>query len=148
MKTQLPNIFSSTCFTKHTQALLDQNENGIKQSRAFFFLPATLDRKENILQYKDNVHLHPVDIEYHKFKDEFGIESFNPSLLERRSLEENSSLRSAILRVMKKIVMISNHNLVRNANAYMAQGGQLDKEMKFEWIDDSQQASTLLQLTY
>ena len=148
MKTQLPNIFSSTCFTKHTQTLLDQNENGIKQSRAFFFLPATLDRKENILQYKDNVHLHPVDIEYHKFKDEFGIESFNPSLLERRSLEENSSLRSAILRVMKKIVMISNHNLVRNANAYMAQGGQLDKEMKFEWIDDSQQASTLLQLTY
>ena len=57
-------------------------------------------------------------------------------------------MRSAILRVMKKIVMISNHNLVRNANAYMAQGGQLDKEMKFEWIDDSQQASTLLQLTY
>ena len=30
----------------------------------------------------------------------------------------------------------------------MAQGGKLDNEMKFEWIDDSQQASTLLQLTY
>ena len=45
MKTQLPNIFSSTCFKKHTQALLDQNENGIKQSLAFFFLPATLERK-------------------------------------------------------------------------------------------------------
>ena len=30
MKTQLPNIFSSTCFKKHFQLLLDQNENGIK----------------------------------------------------------------------------------------------------------------------
>ena len=49
---------------------------------------------------------------------------------------------------MKKIAMLSNQNLVRNANSYMAQGGKLDDEMKFEWIDDSQQASSLLQLTY
>ena len=57
-------------------------------------------------------------------------------------------MHSAILRVMKKIAMLSNQNLVRNANSYMAQGGKLDDEMKFEWIDDSQQASSLLQLTY
>ena len=107
MKTQLPHTFSSTCFKKHTQLLLDENENGVKHSRAFFFLPATLDRKESILQYKDNVHLHPVDINYDNFKDEFGNESYNPSLLERRDSRE-SSLRSAILRVMKKIVMVSN----------------------------------------
>ena len=147
MKTQLPNIFSSTCFKKHTQLLLDQNENGVKQSRNFFILPATLDRNETILQYKDNVHLHPIDMDYDIFKNEFGIESFNPFLLERREMNE-VSLRSAILQVMKKIAMLSNQNIVRNANAYMAQGGQLDKEMKFEWVDDSQQASNLLQLTY
>ena len=84
MKTQLPNIFSSTCFKKHFQLLLDQNENGVKQSQLYFFLPATLDRKEEILQYKESVHLHPIDLEEDKLKNEFGIESFNPSLLEKR----------------------------------------------------------------
>lgn len=110
-------------------------------------MPSTLDRKESFLQYKDNVHLHPIDIDYDVFENEFGIESFNPFLFEQREANE-SSLRSAILRVMKKLAMLSNQNLVRNANAYMAQGGELDKEMKFEWVDDSQQADNILQLTY
>ena len=148
MKTQLPNIFSATCFKKHTNLLLEQHENGIKQSRQFFFLPATLDRKEDIIQYKENVHLHPIEIDYDNFKQEFNIDNFNPALLEKRGDAESNLLRSAILRVMKKIAMLSNQNLLRNANAYKAQGGEIDKEMKFQWIDDSHEASNLLQLTY
>lgn len=148
MKTQLPNIFSCTCFKKHTQLLLEQHENGVKRSRQFFFLPATLDRKEEIIQYKDNVHLHPIEMDYDKFKFEFNIDSFDPALLERRGDSEANSLRSAILRVMKKVAMLSNQNLLRNTNAYKAQGGEIDKEMKFEWIDESHEASNLLQLTY
>ena len=146
MKTQLPNIFSSTCFKKHFQQLLDQNENGVKQSQLFLFLPATLDRKEEIFQYKQNVNLHPIDLEEDQLKNEFGIESFNPSLLEKR--DQRFNLRSGICKIMKKIAMLSNQNLVRNANSFLAQGGKIDKEKKFEWIDDSQQASTQLQLTY
>ena len=148
MKTQLPNIFSSTCFKKHTQLLLDQHENGVKQSRQFFFLPATLDRKEDIIRYKDNVHLHPIEMDYDKFKVEFNIDSFDPALLERRGDLEANSLRSDIIRVMEKVAMLSNQNLLRNANAYRVQGGIIDKEMKFEWIDESHQASNVLQLTY
>ena len=148
MKTQLPNIFSSTCFKKHTNLLLEQNENGIKQSRQFFFLPATLDRKEDIIQYKDNVHLHPIQVEYDTFKSEFSIDNFNPALLEKRGDLESEHLRSSVLQIMKKIAMLSNQNLLRNANAYKAQGGEIDKEMKFQWIDESHEASNLLQLTY
>ena len=148
MKTQLPNIFSSTCFKKHTNLLLEQHENGVKQSRQFFFLPATLDRKEEIIQYKDNVHLYPIEMDYDSFKYEFNIDSFDPSLLERRGDSEANNLRSAILCVMKKVAMLSNQNLLRNTNAYKAQGGEIDKKMKFEWIDESHEASNLLQLTY
>ena len=144
MKTQMPNIFSCTCFKKHKQLLLEQNENSVKQSRLFFFLPATLDRKEEFLQYKDNVNLHPIDIEYQVFK-EHGIENFNPALLERNI---DANLRLAVLKIMKNAVMVSNSNLIRNANAYMSKGGQIDKEMKFQWIDDSIKANQLLQLTY
>ena len=37
MKAPLPNTFTSTCFQKHKQLLLDQNEIGVKQSELFFF---------------------------------------------------------------------------------------------------------------
>ena len=144
MKTQMPNVFSSTCFKKHKTLLLEQHENSVKQSRRFFFLPATLDRKEEFLQYKDNVNLHPVEIEYAVFSD-YGIENFNPSLLEKNT---DSNLRLVIPKIMKKVAQVSNQNLLRNANAYKARGGEIDKELKFQWIDDSSEAGQLFQLTY
>lgn len=144
MKTQMPNIFSCTCFKKHKQLLLEQHENSVKQSRQFFFLPATLDRKEEFIQYKDNVNLHPIEIEYDVFS-EYGIENFNPALLERNT---DANLRSVILKIMKNVAVVSNSNLLRNANAYRSKGEEIDKEMKFQWIDESIKANQLLQLTY
>ena len=144
MKTQMPNIFSCTCFKKHKQLLLEQHENSVKQSRQFFFLPATLDRKEEFLQYKDNVNLHPIEIGYEVFT-EHGIQNFNPALLERKT---DANLRSVILKIMKNAAVVSNNNLIRNANAYRSKGGEIDKEMKFQWIDESMKANQLLQLTY
>ena len=144
MKTQMPNIFSCTAFKKHKQLLLDQHENSVRQSRQFFFLPATLDRKEEFLQYKDNVNLHPIEIEYEVFT-EHGIQNFNPALLERKT---DANLRSVILKIMKNAAVVSNNNLIRNANAYRSKGGEIDKEMKFQWIDESMKANQLLQLTY
>ena len=69
MKAPLPSTFSSTGFQKHRQFLLDQNELGLKQSEILFFLPATLDRKEDFLQWKDNVHLHPIDLSIDDLKN-------------------------------------------------------------------------------
>ena len=60
-KTELPNIFCSTEFKKRSY-LFDQNQNQVKSSGMFLYLPSTLDRKEDFLKYKDNVHLHPVNL--------------------------------------------------------------------------------------
>ena len=65
-------------------------------------------------------------------------------------LERNidANLRSVILKIMRNAAVVSNSNLVRNANAYRSRGGEIDKEMKFQWIDESMKANQLLQLTY
>ena len=48
---------------------------------------------------------------------------------------------------MKEVVGVSNHNLVRNSNAYMSQGGNIDPEFQFSWIDNSiQEAQEKFQL--
>ena len=49
MKTELPNIFSCTAFKKHISFLIDQNQNQVKFSEMFLYLPSTLDRKEAFL---------------------------------------------------------------------------------------------------
>ena len=63
---------------------MDQNELRVKQSELFFFLPATLDRKEDVLQWKDNVHLHPIDLSIDDLKNEMSVTSLDPSLLESK----------------------------------------------------------------
>ena len=118
MKAPLPNTFTSTCFQKHKQLLLDQNEVGVKQSELFFFLPATLDRKEEFLQWKDNVHLHPIDLSIDDLKNEMSVTSFDPSLLENKQLRV--SLVPGFYEVMKKVAELSNQNLVRNSDAFMS----------------------------
>ena len=47
---------------------MSQNQETFKYSKMFMFLPSTLDRKEEIQQYNDNVHLHPVDLSYDQLK--------------------------------------------------------------------------------
>ena len=50
---------------------------------------------------------------------------------------------------MKEIAGISNHNLIRNLNAFMSKGGKIDPEIQFSWIDDSyKEAQQKFQLGY
>ena len=50
---------------------------------------------------------------------------------------------------MKEVAGVSNHNLVRNSNAYMSQRGKIDPEFQFSWIDHSiQEAQAKFQLGY
>ena len=147
MKAPLPNTFTSTCFQKHKQLFLDQNELGIKQSQIFFFLPGTLDRKEDFLQSKDNVHLHPIDLSIDDLKNEMSLTSFNPILLENKQLR--ASLVPGFYKVMKKIAKLSNQNLVRNSDSFMSKGGKVDTEKEFVSTDNSiKQAASKFQLNY
>ena len=147
MKSPLPNIFSSTAFRKHTQILLDQNELKVKQSELFFFLPATLDRKEDFLQWKDNVHLHPIDFSIDDLKAEMSITTLDPSMLENKF--ERDSLVPGFYKFMKKIADLSNQNLIRNSDAYISNGGKVDSEKEFVWTHDSfKKGASKFQLNY
>ena len=147
MKAPLPNTFSSTCFQKHKELLLDQNELGVKQSDIFFFLPATSDRNEEILQWKDNVHLHPIDLSLDNLKSEMSVTSFDPSLLENKQLR--STLVPGFYKVMKKVAELSNQSLVRNSDSIISKGGKVDAQKEFVWIDDSiKQTASKFQLNY
>ena len=101
---------------------MDQNELGVKQSELFFFLPATLDRKEDFLQWKDNVHLHPIDLSIDDLKNEMSVTSLDPSLLESKQFR--ASLVPGFNKVMKKIAELSNQNIVRNSGAFMSKEGK------------------------
>ena len=109
MKSSLPNIFSCTAFKKHVSLLLDQNENKVKSSRIFFFLPSTLDRKEEFIQWKEQVHLHPIDLNIDNLMEISGLTDINPALLESNHREK---ILPGYYKIMKKIVEISNQNLI------------------------------------
>ena len=50
---------------------------------------------------------------------------------------------------MRKVAEISNHNIVRNSDAYMTNGGQIDRDNEFSWIDNSyKEGKEKFQLTY
>ena len=72
---------------------------------------------------------------------------FDPSDL------DNSAQRKDIVKIfytnMKEVTGVSNHNLVKNSNAYMSQGAKIDPEFQFSWIDNSiQEAQEKFQLGY
>ena len=113
----------------------------------FMFLPSSLNRKEDIQQYNNNVNLHPVDVSYEQLKVLNNNKDFDPSDL------DNSALRKDIVKtfysIIKEVAGISNHNLIRNSNAYMSQGGNIDPEFEFSWIDNSYlEAQQKFQLEY
>ena len=141
MKTELPNIFNCTAFKKHNSFLIDQNQNQVKFSEMFLYLPSTLDRKEAFLQWKEHVHLHPVDLNLDDMKALTGNKEINPALL--------VYIISGYYQLMRKIAEVSNQNLVRNSDAYLSGSGKTDPDNEFQWIDDSYKlAKEKFQLTY
>ena len=69
--------------------LLDENQKKSNMSRMFLFLPSTLDRKGDIMQYKNNVHLHPIDVTYNDLKERNEKIDFNPSDLDNKTSRQN-----------------------------------------------------------
>ena len=146
MKSSLPNIFSCTVFKKPISLLMDQNENKIKSSGLFFFLLSTLDRKEEIIQWRGRVHLHSVDLSIDNLIEISGLTNINPALLESNQREK---VLPGYYKIMKKTAEISNQNFISNSHAYLSAGGKTDPDIEFLWIDDSLKTSVnQFQLTY
>ena len=126
---------------------MSQNQKNLKFSKMFMSLPSTQDRKEGIQQYNDNVNLHLVDVGYEQIMVLNNNKDFDPSDL------DNSAQRKDIVKIfytiLKEVADVSNHNLVRNSNAYMSQGGKIDTEFQFSWFDNSvQEVQEKIQLGY
>ena len=100
---------------------------------------STLDRKEEFLQYKDNVHLHPIDLSIDYLKEIAEFTEINPALLNNKSVRDN--IVEGYYKVMKKIAEVSNQNIVRNSDAYITGGGKIDSENEFSWINNSYKES-------
>ena len=133
MKSSFPNIFSCTVFKKHVSFLLDQNENNIKSSGLFYFLPSTLDRKEEILQWREHLHLYPIELSIDDLIQTSNLTNINPALLESNQRER---VLPGYCRIIKKIAEISNQNLIRNSHAFLSAGGKTDPDSEFLWIDN------------
>ena len=133
-KQPLPNIFKCTAFKKHIQYLLNQNQEK-DFSKMFMYLPSSLDRQEELNQWSKYINLHPIDVNHEQLKVLNGNEDFQPVDL------DNSSKRNKISKMfysfMKEAAAASNHNLVRNSNAFLTNGGKIDPEFTFSWVNDS-----------
>ena len=146
MKQPLPNIFQCTNFKKHKDFLIQEKLNESNESSLFLFLPSTLDRKEEFLQFKSSVNLHPIDALYDDLKAMNNDKDFDPAQLD---LPSRDSILLLFYSYMKKIAETSNNNLIRNSNAFLASGGKIDPTSKFEWIDSSmEETQDKFQMSY
>ena len=113
----------------------------------FMFLPSTLARKEKFLQWEDHVNLHPVDVSYDKLKEYNDDTDFNPAHLDNKYLRKN--LTKLFYKYMKRVAEILNLNIVRNSDTRLADGGQIDPDNEFSWIDNSyKEGKEKFQLSY
>ena len=53
------------------------------------YLPSNLDRKEDFLQWKEHVHLHPIDVSYDNLKEVNNGGDMNPALLDNKDLRKD-----------------------------------------------------------
>ena len=99
------------------------------------FLPSTLDRKEELDQYSDNVNLHPIDVSFEqlmKLNDGNGFDSADLDNISKRNKN-----KKGFYSFMKEAAGIFNHNLVRNSNAFLSNGEKIDPEYELSWVNDS-----------
>ena len=112
-KMKIPNSFSTTIFNRNKI----QYESGAFSETdfsVFFFLPCTTDRVEEIKKYMGSVNLSPINIEISEFGD-----IFDPSKLDYANPEKEST-REAVLKVLKKVVDLSNQSLQQNTGGLLA----------------------------
>ena len=96
-------------------------------STLFYYLPSITDRKEKINQFKNNVQLFPLTVEYDQFttfnKDK---QQFFPQHLDSTDLQLRSVARKTVVNYMKEATNFSNSNLKRNVKTLLITDKTLD----------------------
>ena len=75
--------------------------------------------------------LSPIDIVESSFETEEGV-SFDPSKLDT-SCPEKKTITLAVIKMLKKVIDLSNSNLVSNANGLLSKKRSSDED-SIEWI--------------
>ena len=87
------------------------------------------------------------DVSYDELKDYNDNSDFNQADLDHKELRKN--VTKLFYKYMKRVAEISNNNLVRNSDAYLSNGGQVDPDNEFSWIDNShKEGREKFQLSY
>ena len=148
-KEKIPDASSCTCFNKHCNEIMNEKRGKEKHSTLSYFLPSITDHKEVINQWRDNVHLTPID-----FKIEF-IESFSnkkvkfaPHLLNSTGPERMDQV-DMLYGLFNHIVTVSNENLIRNVDYLNVHDKRGSNEMAWSIGGSNKRFdSTKFKLTY
>ena len=84
---KIPNGFSTTIFNRHR---IQQEFGAFSEtdfSNAFFFLPSTTDRIEEINKYMRSVNLCPIDIDVSDFEPNFDPSRLDYAGPQKKALE-------------------------------------------------------------
>ena len=112
----------------------------IKSKRNFqtcsFTYPLFWIEKKIFLQWKDHVHLHPVDASYEELKAINNGGDMNPALLDHKEVTIRKEVTGAYYKMMEKITEVSNKNLIRNSDAYISNGGKVDRDNEFSGVEE------------
>ena len=128
---KIRNNFSGTMFNRY-RIPYESGALNTDFSWVYFCLPSITDRIEKINRHMGSVNLVPIDISEDTFEVEGDIE-FD---LYKRDYEnsEKSAIKDSILEVLKKIVDLSNSNLLKNADSFLATK-LMDRDV--QWVGDT-----------
>ena len=115
---RIPNSFSCTMFNCH-RIHFQSGALNTQFSKIYFFLPSISDLTESINRHMGSVNLVPIGIPEDSFKVEGG--KFDPSKLDFDN-SEKEKMREAVLKVLNKVVDLSNPNTIKNSDGLLATG--------------------------
>ena len=133
----MPNSFSGTFFNRrHLQYESGALNTGF--SKISFFLPSITNRIEDVInRHKSSVNVTSIDITEDNFEVEGGI-PFDPSKLDYEN-PGKEKMRQAVLKVLNKVVDLSNENLIKNADELLS---QRSVEQDVEWMGETGKMSS------
>ena len=117
-KKRIPNSFSATFFNRHGIQYESGAFQGLTFSNIYYFLPSTNDRVEQKYRHMGSVNLTPIDITENTFEVEDNVQ-FDPSKLDYEC-KEKEKITKAKVKMPKKIIDISNSNLIKNVDGLLS----------------------------
>ena len=100
-----------------------------KFSNLYYFLPSINDMVEKINRHMGSINLTPIDIPGNTFEVEDNVQ-FDPSKLDYEC-KKKEKITKAVVKMLKKIIVISNRNLIKNADSLFSTRN-VDEDV--EWI--------------